>query len=176
MQTQAPLDHHAPNEMIDKWVQISGNPVFFMTSVFVFVAIVFASLMLASHAPAFAKRSEGAMSSTPDAKSPVSVSQAAEATAPANAPATSLESLTKLIRESGYSVANAELQVDPGAQGEWVLAVQMAGPPAGVNELIWRMGLVDHNSILSSLNVSLDESNESKKQALVDIQIRFLGR
>lgn len=176
MQTQFTLDHHAPNELIDKWVQVSGTPLFFMASVFVFGAIVFAALMLAPHAPVFAERSEGAMSSTSDVKAPVSVSQAAEATAPANAPATSLESLTKLIRDSGYSIANAELQVDPGAQGEWVLAVQMAGPPAGVNELIWRMGLVDHNSILTSLNASLDESSAGKKQALVDIQIRFLGR
>lgn len=137
MQTQVTLDHHVRNEMIDRWVQISGNPGFFMVSVFVFGAVVLAALMLAPHAPSFAESSDGAMSSTPDVKAPASASEAAEAIAPANAPATSLESLTKLIRESGYSIANAELQVDPGAQGEWVLAVQMAGPPAGVNELIW---------------------------------------
>lgn len=176
MQTQVPLEHHARNEMIDKWVQVSGNPGFFVVSVFVFGAVVFAALMLAPHAPTFAESSEGAMSSTPDVAAPASASEAAEAIAPSNAPATSLESLTNLIRESGYSIANAELQVDPGAHGEWVLAVQMAGPPAGVNALIWRMGLIEPNSILTSLNASLDESSAGKKQALVDIQIRFLGR
>lgn len=176
MQTQVTLEHHAPNEAIDKWVQISGNPIFLMASVFVLCASIFAALMLAPREPAFAERPEDARSSTPEVKARALESEAPELTASANAPSASLESLTKLIHDSGYSIANAELQADPGAQGEWVLAVQMAGPPAGVNELIWRMGLVEPNSILSSLNASLDESSAGKKQALVDVQIRFLGR